>query len=89
MAVFCTMIGSSDRSNNSEFDRNEPELTGSSVVYWGVMSEDIVGVIFALLSASTDWANSEASLLFKRFLISKIDESSTEIGVSGFSLSGQ
>jgi hypothetical protein len=42
------MIGSSDRSDNSEFDRNEPELTGSSVVYWGVMSEDIVGVMFSL-----------------------------------------
>jgi len=48
VAVFCTMIGSSDRSDNSEFDRNEPELTGSRVVYWGVMSEDIVGVMFSL-----------------------------------------
>ena len=45
--------------------------------------------IFCLFSDSTDWANSEASLLFKRFLSSKIDESSTEIGVSGLSLSGQ
>jgi len=51
------------------------------------MSEDIVGVIFALLSASTDWANSEASLLFVRNF--EIIENSTERGVSGLYLSGQ